>query len=69
MRRAAYTVIGALIGAIAALLDHFYLAGPMGSAPQVTAEWLAFYAGICIPWAAIGAVIGLVSSGRPKART
>lgn len=69
MAHAAYTVIGALFGAVAALLYHFYLAsGGAPDDPQLTVGWLAFYAGICLPWAAIGAVVGFATSRLHKAK-
>jgi hypothetical protein len=42
---------GAVIGSGLALLDLAYLGGPsIGSVPQTTAGWFAFYVLQCIPW-------------------
>jgi len=57
-------VVGAVIGSGLALLDAKYLAESGGYVPQTTAEWFAFYGGLCIPWALVGAVVGFVASRR-----
>jgi hypothetical protein len=58
---------GAVIGSGLALLDLAYLGGPsIGSVPQTTAGWFAFYVLQCIPWALLGAVVGFMISRRGK---
>ena len=63
LTRGLSALVGAVIGSGFALLDAKYLA-ETGYVPQTTAEWFAFYGGLCIPWALVGAVVGFVVSRR-----
>ena len=56
---------GAVIGSGLGLLDAKYLA-ETGYVPQTTGGWFAFYVGLCLPWALLGAVVGFVVSKRGK---
>jgi hypothetical protein len=63
-------LIFAVIGAALALLDHRYIAEPnVAYIPQTQAGWIAFYLGLCAPWAILGAVVGFVVGRRTKAKS
>jgi hypothetical protein len=57
MRYFLFIVIGAAVGAAVGVLADLYLAGRhTGYIPQTSAGSVAFYVGLCTPWAFIGAV-------------
>jgi hypothetical protein len=63
LSRVLTALAGAVIGSGLALLDAKYLA-QTGYAPQTMGGWFAFYVGLCLPWALLGAVVGFVVSKR-----
>jgi hypothetical protein len=69
MARASTVLLCAVIGTALALLDQFYLADAQTVyAPQTTAEWIAFYVGLCAPWALFGAIVGVVLGRRNRSK-
>jgi hypothetical protein len=65
LSRVLTALAGAVIGSGLALLDAKYLAGT-GYVPQTPDGWFAFYIGLCLPWALLGAVVGFLVSKRGK---
>lgn len=65
MSRAKTAAFGAVFAvALAALYETFIAAPHHGYAPQTAAAWASFYAGLCTPWALIGALVGVALGPR-----
>jgi len=67
MSRAKNALIGAVFGAaLAVLYNAFIVVSHTGYVPQTTAAWATFYAGLCAPWALIGALVGAILGRRGR---
>jgi hypothetical protein len=67
MGRVKAALAGALAGAVLAVLYNAFIADP-DTAPvsDTTVGWVAFYVGLCVPWALIGALVGALLGWRKQ---